>query len=115
MAEQHQAGGVTLWDLLTVISFVLPVAGASGAARVTNAGIVGYLLVVSAGLAIGVSCAVCMRIALVRVGGYLVRSKIAPRSETWYSGLMLTAAFIWMVFALVAGIWVATKIVSLLR
>ena len=72
MAEQPQTGGVTLWDLLTLISFVVPVAGAFADAKHSHAGLAGYVLAISVGLAIGVGCAVCMRIALVRVGGYLV-------------------------------------------
>ncbi len=111
MAEQHQTGGVTLWDLLTLMCFVVPVAGASEEAKHSHAGLVGYVLAISVGLAIGVCCAVCMRIALIRVGGYLVGSNVSARAQSWYSGLMLGAALIWMVFGLFAGSWLVTKIV----
>jgi hypothetical protein len=114
MAEQRQTGGVTLWDLLTLISFVVPVAGAAADAKHSHAGLVGYVLAISVGLAIGVCCAVCMRIALVRVGGYLVRGDVSARAVSWYSGLMLIAAFIWMVFGLFAESWIVTKIVRFL-
>jgi hypothetical protein len=113
MAEQHQSG-VTLWDLLTVISFLLPVAGASEEANHSQAKLGGYVLAISVGVAIGVCCAVCMRIALVRVGGYLIRSNVSARATWWYSGLMLIAAFVWMVFGLFAESWFVTKIVRFL-
>jgi hypothetical protein len=115
MVEQHQTGGVTLWDLLTLISFVMPIAGASAIAKHSHPGLGGYTLVISVGLAIGMCSAVCMRIALVRVGGYVVRSAVATRAESWYSGLMLIAAFLWIVFALFAGSWLASTILGLLR
>lgn len=110
MAEQR----VTFWDLLTLISFVVPVAGASEEAKLSHLGLVGYLLAISVGLAIGVCCAVCMRIALVRISGYLVRSHVSARAQSVYSGLMLIAAFIWIVFGLFAVSWLATKIVRFL-
>jgi hypothetical protein len=114
MPEQNQTGGVTLWDLLTLISFVVPVAGASADAKHSHLGIAGYALAISVGLVIGVCCAACMRIALVRVGGYLVRSSVSARVQSWYSGLMLIAAFIWMVFGLFAESWLVTKILRFL-
>ena len=114
MTEQRQTGGVTLWDLLTLISFAVPVAGASEEAKLSHAGSLGYVLAISVGLAIGVCCAICMRIALVRVGGYLVRSNLSARAETWCSGLMLIAAFIWIILGLFAEGWLATKIVRFL-
>jgi hypothetical protein len=114
MAEQPQTGGVTLWDLLTLISFVVPVAGASAEAKHFHTGLVGYVLTISVGLAIGVCSAVCMRIALVRVGGYLMRSNVSARTESWYSGLMLIGTFILMVFGLFAESWLVTKIVRFL-
>ena len=114
MAEQHQTGGVTLWDLLTLISFVVPVAGASADAKHSHTGLVGYVLAISVGSAIGVCCAVGMRIALIRVGGYLVRGTVSARAQSWYSGLMLIAAFIWMVFGLFAESWLVTKIMRFL-
>jgi hypothetical protein len=89
-------------------------AAASDEAKLSHAGHVGYVLAISVGLAVGVCCAVCMRIALVRIGGYLVRSKISARAESWYSALMLIAAFIWLVFGLFAGGWLAAKTVRFL-
>ena len=115
MSEQRQSGGVTLWDLLTLISFVLPVAGASGVAKGSHAGLLGYALVLSIALTIGICCAACMRVALVRVGGYLVRINQSARTESLYSAGMLIAAFIWMVFAFVAAVWLATKILTLIH
>ena len=103
-----------MWDLLTLISFVLPVAGASADAKHFHPGIVGYVLAISVGLAIGVCCAACMRIALVRIGGYLVRSNVSARVQSWYSGLMLISAFIWMVFGLFAESRLVRKIVRIL-
>ena len=114
MAEQHQTGSVTLWDLLTLMSLVVPVAGASADAKHSHAGLVGYVLATSVGLAIGVCCAVGMRIALVRVGGYLVRSNVSASAQSWYSGLMLSGALIWMVFGLFAESWLVTKLVRFL-
>ena len=115
MTDQPQRGGVTLWDLLTLISFVLPGAGASGVAKASHAGLIGYALVLSVALATGLCWAACMRVALVRIGGYVVRSNVSARTDSWYSGAMLIAAFVWMAFALVAGSWLATKILTMLR
>ena len=82
MAQQPQTRGVTLWDLLTLISFVVPVAGAFADSKHSHAGLAGYVLAISVGLAIGAGCAVCMRIAHVRVGGYLVRSNVSARAQS---------------------------------
>jgi hypothetical protein len=82
MAEQPQTRGVTLWDLLTLIPFVVPVAGAFADSKHSHAGLAGYVLAISVGLAIGAGCAVCMRIAHVRVGGYLVRSNVSARAQS---------------------------------
>lgn len=114
MAEQQQTRGFTLWDLLTLISFVMPITGAFGVAKDSHAGVWGYILVILVGLAIGVGCAVCMRIALVRVGGFLVRNTVSKWAESSYGGMMLITAFVWIVFALFAGRWLASTILSLL-
>ena len=115
MAEQRQTGGVTLWDLLTLICFVLPGAGASGTAKASHAGLLGYALVILVALVIGLFCAACMRVALVRIGGYLEQGSLSARTELGYSVVMLTAAFIWMVLALATGSWLAAKILTLIR
>ena len=115
MAEQRQTGVLTLWDLLTLICFVLPGAGASGVAKASHAGLLGYALVMLVALVIGVFCAACMRVALVRIGGRVAQGHLSARTELRYSVVMLTAAFIWMVLALVTGIWLATKILTLIR
>ena len=115
MAERRQTSGVTLWDLLTLICFVFPGAGASGVAKASHAGFVGYALVMSVGLVIGILCAACMRVALVRIGGYVAQGNLSARTELRYSIVMLIAAFIWMVFSLVTGSWLATQILTLIR
>lgn len=114
MIQQDQRGSVTLWDLLTLISFVMPIAGASAEAKLSHAGFAGYALVISIGLAIGFGCAACMRIALVRVGGYM-EGKLSTQAESWYSGAMLMAGFLWIVLALFIGGWLARSVLSLLR
>lgn len=113
MVEQHQTGGVTLWDLLTLISFVAPVADSLEGAKLLHARPVGYGLAISVGLTIGVCCAVCMRIALFGVVDYFTRSNVSARAKTWYSLLTLIAAFIWIVFfGVFAEGWLVTKIVG---
>jgi multisubunit Na+/H+ antiporter MnhG subunit len=56
---------------------------------------------------IGVCSVVCMRIALLRVGGYLTRTDISTKAVSWYSGLMLVAAFAWIVLGIIVGSWLA--------
>ncbi len=114
-AEPAQTHGVTLWDLLTLISFVVPAAGASAEAKLSHARLVGYIPAISAGLAIGACCAVCMRIALLRVGGYLTGTTNASRrTESLIAAVMLIAALIWILSGDFAGGWLAGKILRLL-
>jgi hypothetical protein len=48
---------VTLWHLLLAMCLVMPATGAVVSARLVNAGFVGYALVITLGLALGVGCA----------------------------------------------------------
>lgn len=114
MADPPQTGTVTLWDLLTLVSFMIPVAAASEEAKLSHAGNVGYVLATLVGLAIGVCCAVSMRIALVGVGSYLARSNVSARAGAWYSGSTLIGAFVWMVLWIPAEDWLITKAVRFL-
>jgi len=114
MSEQSQTGGVTLWDLLTLISFVVPISTAFAEGKASHVRLIGCLLAISIGLLVGVCCAVCMRIALLRVGGYLVRTKVSARASLWYSGSMLIGAFILIVFGGFAGGWLTGNMLRLL-
>jgi hypothetical protein len=56
-----------------------------------------------------------MRIALVRIGGHVAQSAVPTRADSWYSRVMLIAAFLWITFALFAGSWLSSTILSMLR
>ena len=113
MAEQGQTDGVTLWDLLTLISLAAPVGSACAAAKVSHVGLAGYALAILVGLAIGLCCAVCMRLALLRVVGYLIQGNVSERGSIAFAGLMLVAAFIWIVVGGLAGGWLTGKLLNI--
>jgi hypothetical protein len=114
MSEQSQTCGVSLWDLLTAISFVVPISTALAEAKASHVRIVGWLLAISIGLVVGACCAVSMRIALLRVGGYLIRANVSVRASLWYSGPMLFGAFTLLLFGGFAGSWLASNLLRLL-
>lgn len=102
---------VSLWDLLTVLSFAMPIAGAVASAGLAKAGFRGYVLAIIVGFALGLCCAWTMRIV-----GKAAAANIKRHSESVQQGYVWAlyfAAMLWVVFALFLGEWVLSVPVRL--
>ena len=103
---------VTLWHLLLAMCLVMPATGAVVSARLANAGFVGYALVITLGLALGVGCAWTMRTA-----GAVAAARISRQSARWqerYFRALYLAAGLWIVVSLVLGVWVSSMALRLI-
>jgi hypothetical protein len=103
---------VTLWHLLLAMCLVMPASGAVVSARLANAGFVGYALVITLGLALGVGCAWTMRTAG-SVAAACISRQSAPWQERSFRALYL-AAGLWIVVSLVLGVWVSSMALRLI-
>jgi hypothetical protein len=95
---------MALWDVMTALCFVMPIAGALATVKDVQKGWAGYTLAIIVGVVLGALCAWAMRIA---------SSKLAPRSSSgpeigrpWLFRALYFAAFIWIAVALFLGSWV---------
>lgn len=108
MESQEHDLKVTVWDLLTVISFFMPVAGVLNKhPNQVNVGVLAYALAVMAGISLGIGFAASMRYALLAIVGRI--SKFSDRVQMLIGIAMLLAALVWVVFANIVGDWVAHK------
>ena len=95
---------MALWDLMTALCFVMPIAGALATVKDVQKGWAGYALAIIVGVVLGALCAWTMRAA---------SNKLAPRSSSgpgidrpWFFRALYFAAFIWIVVATFLGNWV---------
>jgi uncharacterized membrane-anchored protein len=94
---------MTLWDLMTALCTVMPLAGALATVRDVQKGWAGYGLAIIVGAVVGVLCAWAMRAA-----GTSFASRSRARSDTkpWNFRVLYVAAAGWIVLALFLGSWV---------
>jgi hypothetical protein len=92
---------VSLWDLLNVLCFVMPIGGALASARIAKVGFSGYALATTLGLAFGVCCAWPMRTVGKTVATHIKRHPGSLKER--YAYALYFAAMLWIVFALFLG------------
>ena len=105
---------MTLWDFLTVVSFLTPIGRAMDAAKHARSGTSGYgtafFLSIMLGIAFGWA---------VRAGAARLSHALGDQPETalmWLCfALYLCAAFLWPFLGLFAGEWVAKPVLALLH
>jgi hypothetical protein len=95
---------MALWDLLTALCFVMPIAGALATVRDVQKGWAGYALAIIVGAVLGTLCAWAMRTASSKLA---TRSSTGPKIDSpWFFRALYFAAFVWIVIALFLGSWV---------
>jgi hypothetical protein len=99
---------MTLWDLLTALCFVMPIAGALATVKDTPKGLLAYPVAVVVGLVVGGLCAWTMRAM-----GNKVAARSGPGKEDQKPGafrMLYFVTVIWIVVALFLGSWM-TKVI----
>jgi hypothetical protein len=93
---------VSLWDLLTLICFVMPIGGALASAQSFKAGLGGQALAVAIGTVPGVFCAWTVRVVSKAIVAKLQRRPNwdhAASLQRWFFRGLYFAALVWIVFA----------------
>jgi hypothetical protein len=105
---------MTLWDLLTVISFVMPISGAMASAQHAHVGFWGYATALLLSLILGVACGWAVRASSARVAMTLGDN---PKTfGNWlYLGAYCCASALWPFFALFLGGWATSSVFEFLR
>jgi hypothetical protein len=100
---------MTLWDLITALCSVMPLAGALATVRGMHKGWVGYGLAVIIGIVVGGLCAFAMRAA----GNSLAIQSAAGSAarQSWYFRVLYIAAVVWAVVALFLGSWLTAAFI----
>ena len=104
---------MTLWDLLTIICFAMPIGGAHSAAKQAGIGFGGHAVAILVGLFVGAGCACVMRVV-----GKLVVTRLEKRPADARENplrVLYFAAFLWSFFGLFIGGWSAGLLTPLLR
>ena len=99
---------MTLWDLMTALCAVMPLAGALATVRDVQKGWLGYEIALVVGVVVGLLCAWAMR----AVGTALAtRSGTGSDRRRWNFRLLYVGALAWIVLALFIGSRVAAALI----
>jgi len=99
---------MTLWDLMTALCAVMPLAGALATVRDVHKGWLAYALALIIGVVVGGLCAWAMR----SVGSALIkRSGAGSDTRRWNSRLLYVGAAAWIILVLFIGSWVAAAVI----
>ena len=101
------------WHLLVSICYGMAVAGAFSYAKVQDAGVRAWALVIPLSVMIGVACACVLEIARARVAAHVTRT--SGSVPGWFSHALYVAAMVWMVVAWVLGLLISAAVLRLLR
>jgi hypothetical protein len=103
---------MTLIDLLTVMSFFMPIAGAITEAKGTRAQAGGYVLACLLGAIAGIAVAWGHRAGCLALATHLEKSGKAVQGlgTVFY----LIGCFVWLVLGDVTGFWIAKPVLHLL-
>ncbi len=104
---------VSLWDLLTALCFVMPIAGAVASARLAKAGFRGYVLAIIVGFALRLCCAWTMLIVGKAAAAHIKRHPESVQER--HFGALYFGAILWIAFALFIGGWVSSVSTRLVR
>ena len=106
----------TLWQLLILICFTMPIAGAVGSAKLAKVGFGGYALAITIGLPLGVCCAWAMwimhKIFVTNLRRRPDWEHWAAQHEWFYVAFYFTK-ILWIVLALFLGAWVSSATLRL--
>ena len=105
---------MTLWQLLILLCFVMPIGGALGPAKVAKVGFVGYMLAIMVGLAVGASSAWMMWIMHKVVSRNLQQrpDEVQSVSEWYFRGFYLSK-ILWIVISSLLGAWLSSLLLRL--
>jgi hypothetical protein len=105
---------VTLWQLLILICFAIPIGGALASAKLAMVGVGGYALAVTVGLAVGACCAWAMWTTHKIVVTNLQRHPDWEHSMSeWYFRAFYFAKMLWIAVALFLGAWLSSLLLRL--
>lgn len=94
---------MTLWDLMTALCTVMPLAGALATVRDIHKGWIGFALAIIVGAVVGVLCTWAMR----AIGDNIAtRSRASSDTRPWYFRVLYVMAAAWIILALFLGSWV---------
>ena len=102
---------VSLWDLLLVICFAMPIGGALSSASIRKVGFGGYALAITLGLALGACCAWAMRTVGATVAAHIQRHPVSLHDR--YFRALYFAAMLWIILTLFLGGWVSSALLRL--
>jgi len=102
---------VSLWDLLTALCFVMPIAGAVASAGLAKAGFRGYVLAIIVGFALGLCCGWTMLIVGKAAAAYAKRDSGAVQERYFWA--LYFGAILWVAFALFIGERVSSVLMRL--
>jgi hypothetical protein len=107
---------MTLWDLLTLLCFALPIGPALASAKIVHAGFRGQALAASVGVALGLGCAWTMRRTGEAVASKLKRrpdwQEGSPAFESYFRALYI-GAVVWMLLVSGFAAWASLKLLRL--
>jgi hypothetical protein len=102
---------MTLWHLMTGICWATPLSGALAAAKLSKAGLGGYILAVAVGLALGLVFA-----WIIWTTGKVVAARIrkypVPAYEQYALAIYFAAA-VWILLGLLVGNWASSAAIRL--
>jgi hypothetical protein len=102
-----------LWDMLTLICFLMPVAGAVSAAKQAHVGYVGHVTAVLAGIVVAFAFCWSMRRAGESVGRRYAAGTTLDKE--WPFRALYLSALCWAFLALFCGGWAASSLLKIVR
>jgi len=97
---------VSLWDLLLLLCFTMPIAGALLPAHSAKVGFNGYTVAIVVGVALGLGCSWSMRTIGKKIS-VSTRPYSASRREGYFRALYF-AGVLWIAFAFFLGTWASS-------
>jgi hypothetical protein len=109
------AGVVTLWDLLVVMSFTNPLGSVLFSAKHEHAGLGGYAVAITVGLALGVSWAWTTLAVGKAIGTNVLRpdTRYSDSQKEWVARALYFSAMLWIFFGSFSGMWAWSALMRL--
>ena len=105
---------MTLWDLLTVITFVIPIGASIATAHHVHAGFWGYAIAVSLSLMVGIACGWALRASASRVAT-IVGDHPGTFGQRLCVGTYFCACLLWPFVSGFLGGWATSSAFELFR
>jgi len=113
-ASDKKVPAMTLFDVLTAISFVAPISAAMASANHAHAGFWGYAIALFLSLILGTACGWTLRTSARRVAMILGDHPKTFRKR-FSEGIYLCLSLLWLFFAALLGVWTTSSALELLR